>query len=549
MLNPIAVFNLKKAINRIDWKLLLFLLLFLDVKMGVKIAAIIIIYLLRFNFKFGFSFKNSRLPLFYPLIMLIPFISLVINMGYTNPDYLLVFITGVGFWLLCLLAIHQVKLAVENNDAEVIHRTILVFFILNTVVCVFNFTAIVWETGALNPYRYQGEYQKYFIGTGDYIKGITFDTSTTNAALNALGVLYFLIRKNNPMLLVCMVVLLFTGSNFLNMALILLLALLFIFRTTRDQKSIIVVCLVLMVVFMGRISPQNDKYAVKTIDEAIKIPIGGNSKTVVGVTCTNIPTLEETRKRIAQNYLDSIWRSQRKKQALVKPTAITALPKTEQGRIFIDTADIDSQPYQSVVDTTPVQHLMLNFIDAHAGSLPLSSQKIFKPMRPGKVISFFQTTSFFRQHPAKIIAGAGIGNFSSKLAFRATGFGFAGGYPLKHVYINSDFLTNHLDVYLNFFGRRASLHSLTNSPNSVYDQLLSEYGLLGLLAFAIFYVWFFARHAKKFTYGLPALLLLLLIFFTDYWFEQLSVIVFFELLLFLNIKETDNKVLTSYGHQ
>jgi len=62
-------------------------------------------------------------------------------------------------------------------------------------------------------------------------------------------------------------------------------------------------------------------------------------------------------------------------------------------------------------------------------------------------------------------------------------------------------------------------------------------------------VWFFARHAKTFTYGLPALLLLLLIFFTDYWFEQLSVIVFFELLLFLNIKETDSKALTSYGHQ
>ncbi|WP_295791246.1 hypothetical protein [Mucilaginibacter sp.] len=548
MLNPIAVFNLKKAINRIDWRLLLFLLLFLDVKTGIKIAAIVIIYLLRFDFKFGFSFKNSRLPLFYPLIMLIPLISLVINKAYTNPDYLLVFITGMGFWLLCLLAIHQVKLAVENSETETIQRTILVFFVLNAIVCFFNFAAIVWETGALNPYRYQGEYQKYFIGTGDYIKGITFDTSTTNAALNALGVLYFLIRRNNPMVLVCMVVLLFTCSNFLNMSLILLFALLFIFRTTRDQKSIIVVCLVLMVVFMGRISPQNDKYAVKTIDEAIKIPVGGNSKTVAAVTCSNIPTLEETRKRIAQNYLDSIWRSHRKKNALVKPTAIAALPKTEQGRILIDTADINSLPYQSIVDTTPVQHVLLNFIDAHAASLPLSAQKTFKPGRPGKVITFFQTAAFFQQHPAKIVAGAGMGNFSSKLAFRATGFGFAGGYPQNHAYINTDFLTNHLDVYLNFFGRRASLHSLTNSPNSVYDQLLSEYGLLGLLAFAIFYVWFFARHAKTFTYGLPALLLLLLIFFTDYWFEQLSVIVFFELLLFLNIKETDNKALMNYGH-
>src|SRR5476649_1610072 len=103
-------FNLKKAINYVDWKLLLFLLLFLNIKLAVKIPAIIIIYLLQFNFKFGFSFKNSRLPLFYVLIILIAFIGLVINKNYVTPHYLMVFFTGIGFWLLCLLAVHQVKL-------------------------------------------------------------------------------------------------------------------------------------------------------------------------------------------------------------------------------------------------------------------------------------------------------------------------------------------------------------------------------------------------------------------------------------------------------
>jgi hypothetical protein len=34
--------------------------------------------------------------------------------------------------------------------------------------------------------------------------------------------------------------------------------------------------------------------------------------------------------------------------------------------------------------------------------------------------------------------------------------------------------------------------------------------------------------------------------FIDYWFEQLSVIVFFELLLLLNIKETAIPVFTPY---
>lgn len=546
MLNSIAGFDFKKAIKSVDWKLLLFLLLFLDVKLAVKIGAIVLIYVLRFDFKFGFSFKNSRLPLFYLLIMLIPFVSLVLNKGYSNPDYLLVFVSGLGFWLFCILAIHQVKLAVENKDPEVIGRTILVFFVINAIVSFGNYAAIVWETHAINPYRYQGEYQKYFIGTGDNIRGVTFDISTTNAVLNAVGVIYFLIRKNSSMTLVCMVVLLFTGSNFLNIALFFTLALLFIFNSTRNQKSLIMVCAMLLVVFMTQISPQNDKYALNTIRFAFHPPAVPVKASKAKVVCGGIPDVEEKREQIAKNYLDSISKTKIAKSIPIKP-GLAALPRTDNGRIFIDTPKIHTAAYQAIIDTTPTQHVLLGFIEAHQAQLPLSSEEIFKPGKPGKITSFLQTASFLEHNPGKLLAGAGIGNFSSKLAFRATSFGFAGGYPAKHAYINSAFLSNHLDVYLNFFSRRSSLHSLTNSPNSVYDQLLSEYGLTGLAVFAIFYAWFFARHAKTFTYGLPLLLLLLMIFFTDYWFEQLSVVVFFELLFFLNIRETENKVQPIYA--
>lgn len=547
MLNSIAGFDFKKAINSVDWKLLLFLLLFLDVKLAVKIVAIVLIYVLRFDFKFGFSFKNSRLPLFYPLILLIPFVSLVLNKGFANPDYLLVFLMGLGFWLLGILAIHQVKFAVDNNNTDVIHRTILVFFIINAVISCSNYAVIVLETHAINPYRYQGEHQKYFIGTGDNIRGLTFDISTTNAVLNAIGVIYFLVRKNNPMVLICMIVLLFTGSNFLNIALIVTLALLFIFNSTRNQKSLILVCVMLLVVFMGRISPQNDKYALNTIDFAVHSPALPSTTSTPKVVCGGSLTLEETRQQIARKYLDSVAKVNPKK-TIAKTPIPANLPKTDQGRVFIDTVDINAQAYQSIIDTTATQHMLLAFINAHQAQLPLSSEKKYKPGKPGKVTSFLQTVNFLEHNPVKLLAGAGIGNFSSKLAFRATSFGFAGGYPVNHAYINNDFLTNHLDVYLNFFSRRPALHSLTNSPNSVYDQLLSEYGLIGLAAFAIFYVWFFARHAKTFTYGLPLLLLLLMIFFTDYWFEQLSVVVFFELLFFLNIRETENNEQPIYGY-
>src|SRR4051812_37597152 len=111
------VLNLNKIKEYADWKLLLFLLLFLNVKLAVKIPAIALIYLLQFDFKFGFRVKNSRLPLFYPSIILVGIVGLLFNHAIINTNYLIVFATGIGFWLMCILAVHQVKLSVDRNKA------------------------------------------------------------------------------------------------------------------------------------------------------------------------------------------------------------------------------------------------------------------------------------------------------------------------------------------------------------------------------------------------------------------------------------------------
>ncbi|MGH2564862.1 MAG: hypothetical protein ACRDE5_10125, partial [Ginsengibacter sp.] len=179
--------GIQKTFKTIDWKLLIFLLLFLNVKLVVKLAAILFIYILQFNFKFGFRLRHSRLPLFYPILIIIAVINWLVYAGFTS-NYNIVFCTGIGFWILSILAIHQVKLSVGKNDTATIHQTILAFFIINACVSLATYFFIVYKTGAVNPYLYQGEYQKYFISTGDYIKGISFDTSTTNAVLNAFGV-------------------------------------------------------------------------------------------------------------------------------------------------------------------------------------------------------------------------------------------------------------------------------------------------------------------------------------------------------------------------
>jgi len=618
-------FSFKKLKSLADWKLLLFLVLFLNVKMAVKIPAIALIYLLQFDFKFGFSFKNSRLPLFYLLAIGIAVLNWIISRNYFNINYDIVLLTGIGFWVLCILAMHQVKLFVENNDTETIHRTIVAFFIINAVLSFCNIAAIILETGYLNPYTYQGQYQKYFIGTGDYIRGLTFDTSTTNAVLNALGCIYFLNKKNAAMLLICMAVMLLTASNFTNMLVLLCFAVLFIFKSTRDQKSLIAVCIMFLVIFMVKVSPQNYMYAHEAVKNTVQplvktaipqiaatlpaIPkapiilkpatgqskkhIGGHNVTSHGVNgastvqaqapinqeadtekarlsidsnALNAHTLVTTlpvspkstpvqsaddsqaKRAIAKNYIDSVYTVthlsvQHQAKTVVKPNPAPVIPVTKEGRILIPKPDINSKLYQHIADTNDYQKRLLGFIGPHKSSLPLSAQDNYKSKLPGKAVSWLQTMHFLLQHPLKLITGDGMGNFSSKLAFRASGLGFAGGYPQKYVHVDPDFLSNHLDVYLNYFSKKTDLHSLSNSPDSVYDQLLSEYGLIGMLAFFIWYIGYFLKHYKVLTYGLPILLVVMAMFFIEYWFEQLSILVFFELLLLLNIKENSPKIL------
>lgn len=538
--------NFKKLQGLLDWKLLLFLVLFLDVKLLVKIAAIIIIYLLQADFRFGFRLKDSRLPLFYPLIMLLALTGALINAGFPVHNYWPAFLTGLTFWLLCLLAVHQIKLAVERNDTAVIHRTLLVFFAANATISLLNIVAIILKTGEMNPYTYQGEYQKYFINTGDYIKGLTFDTSTTNAVISSFGVIYFLVRKNGLMTLICIATLLLTVSNTLNILLMVILALLFIFRSTKEQKSLISVCMFLLVLFMAKVSPQNNDYVVRSINNILH----RKNKPIVPqyapipITLRPDSTLnpEEKREKAAQLYIDSV----NAQQAIIAKKQVQQPFIINTRRILTPKADIYSTPYQSLT-TTPADELhLLTFIDQHQRELPISGQPFHWTGVPGKLTATRQTVNFFETHPSKFIAGDGIGNFSSKLAFKTTGLNITGGYPAKEVYIDHDFMVNHLDLYLNYFSKRAGFHSLTNSPFSVYDQLIAEYGILGLLAFAVYYLWFFAKKAGKLTYGLPILLLLLPVLAIDYWFEQLSIIILFELLLLLDIKESTAKTQLQY---
>lgn len=535
MLNKIYFAKIQQAFKSINWKLLLFLILFLNVKLIVKIGAIALLYLLQFNFKFGFRWRNSRLPLFYLFVIAIGILNWFLLAGFNESNYTVSFLTGLFFWTLCILAIHQIKLFVERNPAVVIHKTIVVFFLLNAIFSLAVFMMIIIKTGAVNPYLYQGDYQKYFIGTGDYIKGISFDTSTTNAVLNAFGVIYFLKRKNALMVLLCMIILLLTGSNLSNFLLSAVLLFIFIFQSNKDQKSVVVICFLFLVIFLAKISPQNNNYVSNYLERTFYT---GEKKTVnenqlpIRLRPDSTLTPEERNEKIATLYLDSLYRLKNEKL-----NKMNAHPASFIQEIEIPKADINTAPYQHKSILTPAEENMNEFIRKHSKKLILSPADHFSSKLPGKIIALKQTWNFFKQNPIKIITGTGIGNFSSKLAFKTTGLNIAGGYPEKYIYLNPAFVSNHLDLYLSYFTKEDGRHSIVNNPNSVYDQLLSEYGLLGLGVFFIFYLGFFIKKSNSAAYGIPLIIFLSAIFFVDYWFEQLSIVVFFELLFFLNLKE------------
>ncbi|MCW3090215.1 MAG: hypothetical protein JWP81_1284 [Ferruginibacter sp.] len=524
--------------------MLVFLLLFLDVKLVVKALALIFIYLMRPDFKFGFRIKNSRLPLFYIIVLLIAIFNWIISSNFYNLNYGIALITGIAFWTACILAIHQLKLAVEINDAVIIHHTIVAFFILNILASYAIYAGIVIETGTINPFRYQGNFQKYFMGTGDYIKGITMDTSTTNAVINAFGVLYFLSKKNAAMTILCMSVLLLAASNITNILLCCIFIGLFVFASNKDQKSIIITCLMLGIIFLAKVSPQNNRYLEEAYKKFVaRLPSKTPAITVVKAGSNEkegaLVTEEERRQIIARNYVDSIdnlMNTRRLKSMPVITKVDTLLAQTD--KIIVPPPPIHSPSYQYKNETTVLEKQLINFSAWQATVLPLTNSSKVPANLPGKLLALQQTFHLFQQQPGKIISGAGMGNFSSKLAFRTTAMKIAGGYPSKFAYINPAFESNHFDLYLSYFTRQDKLHSLTNSPNSVYDQLLSEYGLAGIMALVIFYFGFFAKYAQILTYGIPVLLLCAGIFFVDYWFEQLSVVILFELLLFLDIRES-----------
>ena len=57
-----------------------------------------------------------------------------------------------------------------------------------------------------------------------------------------------------------MIVLVLTASNFTYLLMLVIFFGLFLFKSDKNVKSVIVICILMFVIFWGKISPQNDNY-------------------------------------------------------------------------------------------------------------------------------------------------------------------------------------------------------------------------------------------------------------------------------------------------
>jgi hypothetical protein len=461
--------------------------------------------------KWGLSWKHSRLPLFYILIIILEFIKYLFITRIFSQNYTLVFCLGILQWTFSLLAIHHLKLVIERDKSTTVEHTIRAFYLLNFAVSLFFLALLIFHPIWLSFWGQGKDISFSDPSAGDAILGISFDSSTMNATINCLGLIYFLYKKDYLFSFICLSIIIFCTSNVSFIIILGALVLMVItVRSNRLRINSAVAAFALVFLYLAA-SASNRLYIHdyfvqlyilnKNPDLRFK-----NGKRILKNGNIHSPHLSQ------QDSIRNIYSFDRNKLKI----AISQLFSLEDQFKILESPG-DSTTY-----------------------LSLSNEDL--DTKPGKLISFFQTYNYLKNSPGRAYFGAGIGNFSSKLAFRAAGTKIIGSYPEKYVYSSPAFRYNHLRTFNYYISGYAGRHSIMNFPFSVYNQIFGEYGLAGAFLFIVFYLGYFIARYRRLSYGRYMIIVLLGFFLFEYWFEYFSLVVIFELFMLLNIKEGREEV-------
>ena len=459
--------------------LLLFLLVFTIDKIVLKLVGIALIYVLHPDFRFR---RNIRqIPLFYLLILALELLKfLLLNRDFSQ-GHTVSFLVGSSFWIVSFLTVYQMRTIVDTVDKEKVNRTLTVFFLINAAISLFNLVLVMYRSHSLNPYLMEAT--QFGTSTGDQIKGLFMGPSYINMMICAFFIFYFLYREKYALSFLALIVAMLTTSNFGNLIVMPILVVCLIFSKKRKIRLSIAGFLALFLIFYTMVSPSNYRY-----------------------------------------LRDSLFVPKKKQQELIayEKKAIILEEKKQAQQMGYSAANVDALLAQQ--------------------NVKIPDSMLALTGKSGKLQSFKQTAHYLVSGPKAFIFGSGMGCFSSFLAMRMSGVNQEEGsrlFTYLPIYVAPDFRAYHYKLFRAIYSLPREFHSAKHFPNSFLNQLFGEYGFLGALIFLLTYVFFFARHFKKLTYGRYLLFLVGGFLMFDYLFEYLSVIPVFELLMFCDIHRAE----------
>lgn len=514
----------------VDLVLLLFLLLVTNYRFSFKILAIVAIYFYRPNFKF----KKSGIVYFYVSFIFLSLFNLLVISGDLSANHTATILGACLIWLACLLTFHQLQLFVEKNEVRKTVNTLKYLVFINLLFSVVDLIKIMIITQTINPYN-QISPPPYGISSGDLIGGVFGEMHLVNMSISAFLLLFFLYQKNFLLSLLTVIPLLLTGSNLGTLITVMVLFYMLIIKKDLLVKYYILFTLAVIVIFYIKITPDNLSYFSKSLN---KLTHKSTVKQVESFdeeenpVITTVKSDEDIKNEKIQNYLFVMSGSHLKDTLdsvyFLKQEYLKTEAKKKQKRNDYTHYVKDSLQNAKEKDKR-FEYGKLRKFDFHK--------------TPGKIISFQQVYDYLFSNWKSFLFGSGPGGFSSRLAFISSGIVDDSRILMAlPFYENPDFTRNHKAIFKYLLFLDDKYHSITNLPFSWYNELLGEYGVVGLIIFIVFYLGFLFKRFKLLTFGKVLVALMLTFFLFDYWYERLSVMVLFEIIILLDIKMSSEKI-------
>lgn len=526
--------NNNNSVVHFDWGLLLFLVCIMNVKLYVKVFAILY-YMMYIGYK---KYKTGPLPSFGQFYFIMPVIGALgayLHQSFAVEEYWVGFGFGVLNWLIAGLAVYCLYVASLNLDKGKIVATIKMFFLLNTLVSFGELGKMIIQSGQIVPYWYWEPTEYYGGSTGDHILGITQNISVTNATFNAIGTLFFLFYGEWKWAAMTIFVLLLCTSN---MTLILVVAAIIGLMVIRNKKQFRLHALAILLI-VGCIYPILSLNNIKYVDRVYSDELKVSEEAQKGKVKTNLLKRENKDFVNFNAYFQKLGNTYLSKDKfycvpLNDTLLISYKDDLKYLREFGTLRSLKNDNLRMEPDSLKL--LLEKWYGIPYDKLPLSAYKGVK-----KFYTVKQTFHYMTRSSRNAICGAGIGNFSSKLAIKMTGLGIQGDYPLNYIYVNRDYIHYHLFSVLYLFSMPIGEHSIINMANSVYNQVAGEYGIMGCLAFVLLYVIYVLRNWRKLHAGGYLFLMMLAYFMFEYWFEMVSLTVLIEFIVLFELysKEKD----------